>query len=85
MADDVGLTAPGPDRRPLRSRAAVPVVWLIVAVVAFPASLGVFWLTRDSGLARPLCGDRPGLHYPVCQLPVPFGTGSPPTTRGFQP
>jgi len=85
MADDVGVTAPDPDPRPPRSRAAVPIVWLVAAVVAFPASLGVFWLTRDSGLARPLCGDRPGLHYPVCQLPAPFGTGSPPTTRGFQP
>jgi hypothetical protein len=83
MVETGGAGAPAP-RRP-QARMAVPVGWLIVAIAAFPASIGVFWLTRHTGSARPLCGDRPGLHYPVCQLPPPFGIGSPPTTRGFQP
>jgi hypothetical protein len=60
-------------------------LWLVVAVVAFPAALGLFWVARDHGSAAPLCGDRPGVHYPVCQLPAPWGVGSTPTTKGFTP
>jgi hypothetical protein len=62
-----------------------PVAWLVAAVAMVPASIGVFWLARDSGVARPLCGDRPGVHYPACQLPAPWGTGAPPTTSAFTP
>jgi len=82
-AADPGPEAGGPAARP--GRGAWPLASLLVAVAAFPASIGAFWWARDSGAARPLCGDRPGVHAPVCQLPAPWGTGSPPTTRGFQP
>jgi hypothetical protein len=68
-----------------RTRAAWPLVWLVCAVAALPVALGLFWLARDSGAARPLCGDRPGSHYPACQLPAPWGTGTSPTTGGFVP
>jgi hypothetical protein len=75
-----------PDATRGRVRAARPVVWLAGAALAFPAAIGLFWLARDSGAARPLCGDRPGSYYPSCQLPAPFGAGAPPTTTGgFQP
>jgi len=62
-----------------------PVAWVVAAVVALPASLGLFWLARGSGAATPICGDRPGSHYPVCSLPSPWGTGAPPTTSAFTP
>jgi len=59
--------------------------WLAVAVAAFPAAIGVFWAARHDGSATPLCGDRPGVHYPVCQLPPPWGVRPTPTTAGFTP
>ncbi len=68
-----------------RRRARWPLAWMAVAVAAVPASIGVFWAARDSGAARPLCGDRPGRYYPGCQLPAPWGTGAPPTTSPFTP
>jgi hypothetical protein len=83
------VTAPtGPAGRPARRQLAPGrLVWLAGVVLAFPAALGVFWLARDTGASRPLCGDRPGSHYPAaCQLPAPFGSGPPTTTAGgFQP
>ena len=60
-------------------------IWLAVAVVAFPVAVGLFWAARHDGSAAPLCGDRPGVHYPVCQLPAPWGGGPTQTTRGFTP
>ena len=74
-----------PAPRPPRAGPGRPVGWLVVAAVAFPLSFGLFWLARDSGSARPQCGDRPGRFYPACPLPPPFGTGAPPTTAGYQP
>jgi hypothetical protein len=62
-----------------------PLGWMAAAVAMVPASIGLFWWARDSGAARPLCGDRPGVHYPACQLPAPWGTGAPPTTSAFTP
>jgi len=81
---------PGPDASPgpggpRAERVRRPVVWMAAAVVAVPLSFGGFWLARHSGAAQPLCGDRPGTHYPVCQLPPPWGTGAPPTTSAFVP
>lgn len=82
-------TSPGPDPSapggPRAERVRRPVVWMAAAVVAVPLSFGGFWLARHSGAAQPLCGDRPGTHYPVCQLPPPWGTGAPPTTSAFVP
>ncbi len=70
-----------PPRRTARALALV-----IAALLAFPLAFGAFWVARESGAAHPLCGDRPGSHYPACALPPPFGTGAPPTTAtGFQP
>ena len=68
-----------------RARLRWPVAWAVVAAIAVPASLGAFWLARDSGAAVPICGDRPGSHYPACSLPAPWGTGAPPTTSAFTP
>ena len=76
---------PGPAARPSRSRSGWPAAWVALAVASVPAAFGLFWLARDSGAAKPLCGDRPGIHYPACQLPPPWGTGAPPTTSGFTP
>jgi len=80
-------TGPPPPERPVPGgdRARWPVAWIAAALLAVPASLGLFVLARDSGAARPLCGDRPGRYYPACQLPAPWGTGAPPTTTAFTP